>query len=673
MKATILTSLSVALLVILGGTTFTHAQDADRELSECPSYDYPDKPRREAAMTGRHDPPPPPPTDYDVVHYDLDLAVDFAAEVVSGTVAITATSVVDSLAQLELDLLDNMAVSEITRDDIPLAFVHAGDRILIDLDQVFGLDDTLTVAITYAGTPEEGDVFVSDPFEFNEHNGVPVATTFSEPWYARYWWPCKEDPSDKALADIAFTVPADMIAASNGLLTEVIDHGATKTYRWHSSYPIANYLISGAMTNYAMFSDEYELEMGGTMPLDYYVYPEHLADATQAWAVTPDMLALFRDHFGEYPFRDEKYGIAMWPGTGMENQTLSSIGSCCFQSTTLLSHELAHQWWGDLVTCATWHDIWLNEGFATWAACLWEGVESPPNGYVECLEDADHPGSWDGPVYREDVSGVLVIFNSVVYGKGAWVLHMLRGVLGEGPFFGALRTYRDAFAYRSATTADFQAAVETHVGQGLAWFFDEWVYGEGRPDYEYSWEADTPEVGQLTLHIEQVQTDAPLFKMPIQIDIVTITGNERFVVWDSLATQAFVLDPAGEPTGVVFDPEDWILEYHHEVPVGIAEALGQDARPGIDAILPTPSSRGVTLSFHTPSGSGGQDQWTSLSIYDVNGRRVRTLIKAVLASGSHIARWDGHSDLGRRVSPGVYFARLKHGGMTAARRLILVE
>jgi hypothetical protein len=246
---------------------------------------------------------------------------------------------------------------------------------------------------------------------------------------------------------------------------------------------------------------------------------------------------------------------------------------------------------------------------------------------------------------------------------------MLRGVLGETDFFEGLMAYREASAFGSATTEDFEAVMEAQSGMTLDWFFDEWVYGVNRPDYAYVWEADTPQPGQLTLVIEQVQTNAPPFKMPVQVDVVSDAGTQRFTVLDSLETQSFVLDVVGNPTSVIFDPDDWILDFHREGIVGVADGA-PPARPSLGLIWPQPFVASVTIPVHAPPVSGGRG--ISLSVFDVTGRLVRTLL-----GGSEIVPdrviWDGRRGDGIDVGPGVYFVRLDAAGSSDVRRIVRVR
>jgi len=616
----------------------------------------------EMLANGRVAGPPTPPTNFDVEHYDIAIDVNFTTEVITGDVSVAGRSLVPFLPFLVLDLEQHMTVSSVTKGGTPLTFSHAGDRLSVTLDDPLGTNEPFTVRVQYSGHPVEGGLL---SFSFDSHAGTRIASTLSEPWFARNWWPCKETSQDKATADIRFTAPSEMIAASNGLLAEVVDHGATKTWHWHTDYPIAPYLISAAITNYATFTRSYAPLAGGSMPVEFFVYPEHEGDALAAWDVTVDQIEVYRDLFGEYPFVDEKYGMAEFPwGGAMEHQTLTSIGDCCVESDFTIAHELGHQWWGDLVTCASWGDIWLNEGFATWCEALWWEHLNPGTGYKEFMGWLD-AGGFDGPIYRYDLSDPWEIFDGIVYYKGAWAVHMLRGVLGEAAFWSGLATYRSTYQFSSATTEDFKNIFEASSGQELDWFFDEWIYEAGQPNYRYSWQAGVPEAGQLTLTIAQVQDEGP-FTMPIDIDVITTSGRERFRVFNTQGLQSFVLDVSGTPTGIDFDPENWILDWHSQGVVDVAQGAGLSGPALLGIPRPQPFEDLLIIPFQAGTATVGSV--ATVSVYDVAGRLVREIVEPVRAAANEV-RWDGRSGAGDPLPDGVYFVRLVTASGTDVRRV----
>jgi aminopeptidase N len=606
--------------------------------------------------------PPPPVDTFDVTHYDIAIDVDFGTETIEGDVSISAVATAPVLLQVPIDLHDDFTILEISRDGAPLAYTRASDRLAITLDDALSNGDPFTLRIRYEGPPAEEGL---QSFVFDTHAGHPLAASLSEPWFARTWWPCKETATDKATADVAFTVPADMVAASNGILESVEDHGATRTYRWSTDYPTATYLISLAATNFTTWSDVYVAGDGTEVPVEFYAYPEDAGDATSAWPEVIDQMTYFRSVFGEYPFAGEKYGMAEFPfGGAMEHQTITSMGECCVTGSSIMAHELAHQWWGDLVTCASWEHIWLNEGFATWSEALWYGHENGGDDayrtYMGWLNDED---GFPAPVYRYDVSEPWSIFSYVVYYKGAWVVHMLRGVLGDEDFFAGLLDYRAAHAYAHATTEDLQAVLEARSGKDLDAFFEQWIYGDGRPDYEVAWVANVPGPGQMTVFVEQVQPQ-PVFEMPVEVEVATDQGPVRFILQNDQRTQSFVLDVAGTVQGLVVDPDDWILDWHHEVTVGVDGALAGFV-PAL-TVRPQPAYGTAAVQLDLPRFTDA----VTVRVFDAAGRVVRTLHTGALDRGHHRWSWAGETDQGLAAGSGVYFLGAEPEGLAPRTRVV---
>src|SRR6185295_728574 len=257
-------------------------------------------------------------------------------------------------------------------------------------------------------------------------------------------------------------------------------------YRWKPSHPLTTYLVSIAATNYASFSHTYTPIAGGSMPVVYYVYPDNLAAAQASFAPTVSMIEFFADTFGEYPFVEDKYGMSAFPfGGAMEHSTNTSYGYFLIDGghnyDWIIAHELAHQWWGDSLSPSTWQDIWLNEGFATYSEALWWEHINGATGYEDYMSSL-YSASFNGPVYANPAW-----FGSTVYDKGAWVQHMLRGVMGDVAFFQGLSGWYADHKDGVVDTAAYRANMEAHRGAPLDWFFDEWVYGIHSPRYEYGW------------------------------------------------------------------------------------------------------------------------------------------------------------------------------------------
>ncbi|HVP36791.1 MAG TPA: M1 family aminopeptidase, partial [Terriglobales bacterium] len=404
---------------------------------------------------------------------------------------------------------------------------------------------------------------------------VPIISSLSEPYYARTWWPCKDHPSDKAdSADINVTCPSNLIDASNGMLRAVIDNGdGTKTYKWHESYPIATYLISVAMTNYTIFSDYYHYSPTDSMEVRYFVYPEYYDQAVEGYTVTVPAIEIYSQLFGQYPFIREKYGMAHFPwGGGMEHQTCTSMLYYWYDAYAIV-HELSHQWWGDYITCGSWHDIWLNEGFATYCEALYFEHMYGTSYYHSYMNSLEQYARGSGTIWVQDTTDVNAIFSDLQYDKAGWVLHMLRHVVGDSAFFRSLRAYYSdpRFAYGTALTADFEGVCETVSGMDLSWFFQEWIYGTYRPNYQVSWMYEN--LGgtyRVYLHLDQVQTTPPLvFTMPVDVTISTASGDTTVVVSNNQRNQDFMINVHSQPTALVIDKDVWILKNSSNISYGL--------------------------------------------------------------------------------------------------------
>lgn len=503
--------------------------------------------------------------DFDVTHYKLELTFTPATEIVSGTVTITGTSLVAGLSHLDLDFYDNMTINALTTGSTSLTYTRASNVLTVNLDRLYEASESWQIAITYAGHPTN----VDDSFNWTLRSGSKVIASLSEPTGGRTWWPSKDRPDDKVTAEMIYTVPQAYIATSNGLLTSVTqDTGAgTKTYTWVENYPITSYLISVAAYPYSTFSHTYVPIGGGTMPVDYYVYPADLAKAQASFTPTVSMIGFFAQKFGEYPFVNEKYGMTEFEYAGaMEHQANTSYGRALINGNHSndreIAHELAHQWWGDAVSPRTWADIWLNEGFASYCEALWTENISGAAAYRSIMQGYYHT-TWGPSVYNPDN-----LFGQTVYHKGAWVQHMLRHVVGDAPFFQAQRDWYANHKYGVSDTAGYRAQVEASSGYGdLGWFFSEWVYGPSMPSYRWSWSvANTGGGYKLYVRVDQVQTNAPPFRMPIDIDVTTASGTTRHVIVNSLASEDFQIALSQAPSSVSFDPENWVLKILSSVP-----------------------------------------------------------------------------------------------------------
>lgn len=494
---------------------------------------------------------------YDVNYYQLNLDLNPTTEIVDGRVIVSAKVVGDSLEFVDLNLQYNMDVSSVKMNDQDLTFTHQSNILKIDLPEPIQEGDRFSLEISYSGTPGQSGF---GAFGFDSYQGQPMIWSLSEPYGARNWWPCKDFPSDKAdSVDINVTVPANLTVASNGTLKKVENNGTQKTFYWQERYPITTYLVSIAAYPYRVYSDWFKYSETDSMEIQFYVFPNHYEASFENYAKTKDMLKAFSELYGLYPFIKEKYGHAefLWGG-GMEHQTITSLGG---YGESLIAHELAHMWWGDMITCDSFHHIWLNEGFARYSEALWREY----NFGKAALHQNMHYYKYFGPgtIYVEDPEHDNVFHTGLTYNKAAWVLHMLRHVIGEEKFRELLLTYGSAAQHRmgTATTAEFQQIVETVSGKDMHAFFQQWIYNEGFPVYAYSWRSRQTETGQfrVTGGISQEQTMGPVFQMPVDLTLRSATSETTVVINVNEKITNFSVLVNEQPEEVILDKDDWVL------------------------------------------------------------------------------------------------------------------
>lgn len=592
--------------------------------------------------------------DYDVHYYNIELDIDIDTEIVYGNVEIHFVSEVDNLENIQLDFASGMTVDSISGNGA--TFNHFSDMVSIALDGSYNSGESVVVGIEYHGHPQQGGF---QAFAFGHQNGdpnrAPMISTLSEPYGARSWWPCKDVPTDKAdSVRISLTTEDAYDAVSNGMLVSETQHvDGTKTTVWEHKYPITTYLVSLAITDYTYWTEMHHFADGDSMPLEYWMYPTSATDAmVERWNRTALMIDIFGDYFGKYPFAEEKYGMAEFEwGGAMEHQTCSSMGS---YGENTIAHELAHQWWGDLVTCSNFHHIWINEGFATYSEALYWGAKDGDDAYHAHM--ASKVNNVNSSVYRPDTSSVGSIFSySMVYQKGAWVLHMLRHVVGDETFFASLAAYREAFQFRTASTEDFQGVAEAVWGQDLEWFFDQWIYGIGIPSYRWWWsatEADEFGNSQVTIHVDQIQSGAlPTFKMPIDLSFSDGSNETDVVIWDSLRAQEFNITLDFVPTLLTFDENEWILKSANQV----ADVDG-GIYPGTFKLLaayPNPFNGEINIPYTTDANFHG-----TLTIYDLRGSEVYATTLRNQTAGLYEAHWDGRDAHGINLGSGIYITKI---------------
>jgi aminopeptidase N len=598
---------------------------------------------------------------YDVSAYDLDVRPTIPLQLLRGSVRIRANVVSGPLFTMELDLADAMVVDSVTVAGAPAAFSRGADLLIVDLGRAWVTGEGLDVTVSYHGTPALGPF--GAVFALTSHSGAPLVWTLSEPFGARAWWPCKDHPEDKAdSVSVRLTVPSGMKTVSNGRQAEASDDGTVSVSRWVERHPISTYLVSLASHTYSVSTDWYRPSPADSMELLFYLFPEDSIYLVEGTRKVKEMIAVYAARFGEYPFLDEKYGeVEFTWGGGMENQTITSLGT--FQEG-IAAHELAHQWWGDWVTCRDFHHVWLNEGFATYGEALWAESQTGPAGYHANLAYNRYLGA--GTVYVADEANVARMFDyNLTYNKASWVPHMLRHALGDSVFFASLREYGRRHAHGTATTEDLRDACEQVSGRGLDRFFQQWIYGEGYPQYGFRWESAVTAGGwDVTVELDQLQP-GQLFWMPV--DVVVHSGGvaRTFVAWDSLPVQTFTFHVAGQPDSVQVDPDEWVLrsvaKLEGEFPHGRRELALLTPRPN-------PTAGSATFAFVLPQPGPAR-----LEVFDVRGALVRRFDAGVLSAGSHQLPWDGRDAGGRAARPGLYVVRLEAVGEQRTQRLAVIR
>ena len=587
---------------------------------------------------------------YDITYQKLQFTVDPTKYFISGIVTSTFTALTD-LSTVTFDLTNQLAVSTVTQNGIAVAFTqNASNELVITLPTVLNSGASTTLEIRYSGTPATGE----DAFVTTTHNGAPILYTLSEPYGARDWWPCKQDLNDKINAiDVYITAPSQYVSVANGIEPEApVINGSNKTTHFHHNYPIPAYLVAIAVTNYSVYD-----QTGGTAPNQYpiinYIYPETLEAVKTELDQTPKILNLYESLFEIYPFYKEKYGHAQfeWSG-GMEHTTVSFMKSF---ERDLIAHEMAHQWFGDKITCGAWNDIWLNEGFATYLATLVIENFDGQNAFIsEKSYMIDNITSRTyGAVYITDaeLADTNRIFSSrLTYNKGAMVLNMLRLKLGDALFFEGIKNYlKDPnLAYKYAKTSHLQSHLEAVYGSSLSEFFNDWVYNQGYPTYMIT--AQNVGAGKAKFTINQTQSDASVsfFEMPVPIRVFGNGGQQLdLVLNNTLNGESFTEDVPFEITDFTFDPEKNIISKNNQTILNKPNFEFKSSQ-----LYLNPSTNILTLAI--PNGIIIE----KIHFYNVAGQKIKT-------TNSSTFNWDISS-----WASGVYFMNVKTNAGTQRLKFV---
>ncbi len=607
---------------------------------------------------------------FDATYYHLTLDVRFDPNYLYASTRIEGRAKDAPLDTLVLDFDDAMVVdSVLSSTGTTLSFTHAGDALRIPLPAPVDVGAAVAVDVYYEGLPVP-DGFGTFVFG-TQANGDPYAWTLSEPYNARGWWPSKDHPSDKAdSVRITVTVPEAMRVGSEGLLVAETPNGdGTTTYDWLSHYPTATYLVSIAAGVYDVTEDMYvrpdslAAEFGAlSMPVLQYAYRGTNVydggDEYSGWKNVLDVLPVLEYWYGPYPFSEEKYGHAhVTFGGGMEHQTMSSLGGA---GIGLVAHELGHMWFGDAVTTRTWPHLWLNEGFATLTELLyWKARADTYPGVYEQIFDLYYGRAQtaEGTLVVEDTTSLSNLFaHTRVYSKGWMVLRMLRGMVGDETFRAILQAYSadPAVRFGTAESADFERVAQAVSGLDLTTFFRQWVTeGTGRPDYTVNWSVAPAVVGfDVSVTVSQLQempdSNFDVFEMPVTLAIQTEAGETSFTVTDDQRTQTFVLHVDDLPTGIILDPDRWILRGTDVLTVGTESPPAESRETRIASVYPNPTPGAFHVRYHLATPGP-----VRFDLFDVRGRRIARLFGGFRAAGAHDDAFEVPD-----LAGGIYFIRM---------------
>ncbi len=559
---------------------------------------------------------------YDIKYYRFEWTVDPRVYYIQGTVTTYFVPGETNFNEIYFELSDVFTINSVKYHNQSVNFTLRNDDLLqISLPDVIASGTLDSLSITYEGVPRRTGF---GSFNQTFHGNTPIIWTLSEPYGSRDWWPGKMDLDDKIDSmDVIVRTPKPNRVASNGLLISEIEDGDDRIFHWGHRYPIASYLIAIAVTNYTSYSDFVPLPNGDSLEVLNYVYPEDMNFVTSQTRRTVQAMQLFNELFGVYPFAKEKYGHAQFGfGGGMEHQTMSFMGGW---SQSLQAHELAHQWFGDKITCGSWQDIWLNEGFATYLEGLTQEAGIGTLDFRVWLlgkifSVTSSPG---GSVWVNDTTSVNRIFNGrLSYSKGAMLLHMLRWKLGDEAFFQAIRNYLNdpQLAYSYAKTADLQRHLEGQSGQDLTEFFEDWFYGEGYPSYQIEW-AQSENIVQLIIKQSTSHASVDFFEMPIPVQFKGANGEVQTLRFEhTVSSQTFEVNIPFKVTEVIFDPDLWLISANNQVNQVLTATQELQKLAAQVQVFPNPAKDQMIIDWKNIATTVWQ-----IDLFDTKGSLVRRI------------------------------------------------
>jgi len=590
---------------------------------------------------------------FDVKYYRCEWDIDPAIRFIKGKITIYFT-VSSAASSITLDMMSPLVADSVKQHNTLLGFSQPSNTLQVMFSPAINSGTLDSISIFYKGVPPNTGF---GSFVLGTHAGVPVMWSLSEPYGSRDWWPCKNGLNDKADSiDILITHPLAYKAASNGLLqTETLNGGTKITTHWKHRYPIATYLICFAVTNYTVFNNTVMLG-SNNLPMVTYCYPESLVVFQNNTQKVLDAMALFHNNFGDYPFIREKYGHVQFGwGGGMEHQTSTFLVS---PDESLMAHELGHQWFGDKITCGSWEDIWLNEGFATHLAAFHMENKYPASAISNRRNIVNNITSQPGGSVRvNDTTSVGRIFDGrLSYNKGSHLLFMLRFILGDSIFFNGIRQYQKdpALMYGFARTPDLKRNLEQASGKDLTTFFNQWYNGEGYPSYNVKWS----QIGSRNVRIQMNQvtshSSVSFFELPVALKFKNASQEKTVVVDNKTNGEVFIRNIGFIADTVLVDPEYWLITRNNITSKVPYISNGQGS---VD--FANPVTDPLNLYFHDFNESSAL-----LTIYNTTGQLIYTR-KISLINGAELVEVPSRS-----WARGVYIIKVTAGSSRFVKRVM---
>jgi aminopeptidase N len=528
-----------------------------------------------ARGTGTHEGRAPMQS-FDILHIKLELTFDEQTKTVLGRETISLVPFSDNFRKVELGAAEMKIESVRELKGQALRFNALQEKLSIDLDKSYTVRDTVTLSIDYeVHQPQKGLYFVGPDKDEPDKSRQIWSQNWAED--AHYWFPCFDFPSEKSTFEVLASVPKEQAVISNGRLVEVSEDETRglKTYHWVQDKPIHPAIQAIAVGNFTVGRDTVD-----GLPVEWYVDPRRAKDAPRSFSNTPRMIQFFSSKIG-YPYPWAKHAnVALADFTlygAMEN------ASCVFLADNVLhderahldvsndgtvAHELAHQWWGDVVSNRDWSELWLSEGFATYFSSLWteyhKGEDefryelwNQANAYIR--EDSTRSRR---PIVFTRYGSADSMLNANSYSGGSCRLHMLRFVLGDDLFWKVMNTFIRKYEFRSIGTAELEKTVNEVTGKNFSWFFDEWLYHAGYPEFEIRTDWD-PMKKVVRLTVRQTQRPdslTTLFKMPVDVEIISKDGRSLHHIEIEAEEQEFSFPSEAEPITVAFDRGNWIVK-----------------------------------------------------------------------------------------------------------------